>query len=770
MNRRVAEQGFGLVSHHARLEGRWRVAVAWTALTVAALPVAAPAQDVSGGARFGPITAQLEQAEQADRRGDKKGAIERYDAACADARKANNVKAEAEALLRSAQTRQAMAVKSPDSAALLSRAAADLEKAIALGNPSQKVQSQNSLGILHLQLKNYTQAYRIFSTIPVAEIEQAQRFVYHYNIARSLDLQGYKAAAYPIYLTSFQENTRSSAAPRRAFDMLLSGRVDAPVAKASELATELVNAAQGPLAAELIRRGLDAWGNDPEATLLLIPLVRHYARSFVWRVDFLATEWPLLQTLAKKHTNLAVGLGEIHDAFVKDLEPSADLFRRRDLAAFPFWTGNGLPHPGAYEGCRAFAALLGHIGDDYLNRVGEQGSPAPDQTVNARMAYAHYAAAWTIDRYNTQAAVACATVLHDYSSLLDRDHRLYDQLVASMFEGEQRKYAIQGGTADGWLNILRMHFVLGSIFAQEKRWGSETEQRSAIFQWNLALTAKPEVYRSNSRDDYCRVPGLHRNLAEAYSAVGRKDDSFDQYLFAARDYTVRGDTAAADESLKLARTLSGVKLTEERQTLLTLLTTSPLDQRFRGVRSALDMFALLSNASCQREIRLDLQQVAQAHALAQAYNARGNVSFKLFQSLQGHYRWITFSDVDRAISASALRPIGEFLKPEQINRLAQISYQRLGDTALLYENVAAMLKLTDRQRSEISTLAWPLNVAGAVNPQATPEEREAARKKAAERRKEIVSKMFATLNQEQQKTWKEMLGPPFEFLPDRGKD
>ena len=43
---------------------------------------------------------------------------------------------------------------------------------------------------------------------------------------------------------------------------------------------------------------------------------------------------------------------------------------------------------------------------------------------------------------------------------------------------------------------------------------------------------------------------------------------------------------------------------------------------------------------------------------------------------------------------------------------------------------------------------------------------EAAMKKMREVNKETLSQVVAKLNDEQQKTWKELLGAPFEYKPD----
>ena len=131
-----------------------------------------------------------------------------------------------------------------------------------------------------------------------------------------------------------------------------------------------------------------------------------------------------------------------------------------------------------------------------------------------------------------------------------------------------------------------MHFVLGSIFERDGQWGAEDEPRSAIFQWTLALKAEEKVHELDPKHEDPRAPGLHRSLAQAYKAVGRNDDSFDQCLLAAREYyKAQGDSSAtaeslklARESLKLARELKDVvNMTLERRTLLASLSPGAIN-------------------------------------------------------------------------------------------------------------------------------------------------------------------------------------------------
>jgi hypothetical protein len=125
-------------------------------------------------------------------------------------------------------------------------------------------------------------------------------------------------------------------------------------------------------------------------------------------------------------------------------------------------------------------------------------------------------------------------------------------------------------------------------------------------------------------------------------------------------------------------------------------------------------------------------------------------------------------EINREINATTLKAAGEFLQPEQVARLKQISHQVRGVQAFSDPEVQKKLNLTDSQKGEIQAIAQESmeGARGLFSQDQSPEEREAAMKKIAELRKQALTKVEAKLNDEQQKTWKELIGAPFEFRPD----
>ena len=122
-------------------------------------------------------------------------------------------------------------------------------------------------------------------------------------------------------------------------------------------------------------------------------------------------------------------------------------------------------------------------------------------------------------------------------------------------------------------------------------------------------------------------------------------------------------------------------------------------------------------------------------------------------------------ELTKEMNESTLKALGEFLKPEQIKRLHEISYQVRGAKAFSDPELAKKLNITEAQKGDIKTITDESNAEVREIFQSAGDDREAAMKKIAEHRKETLTKIVAKLNDEQQKTWKEMIGAPFEYKP-----
>jgi hypothetical protein len=177
---------------------------------------------------------------------------------------------------------------------------------------------------------------------------------------------------------------------------------------------------------------------------------------------------------------------------------------------------------------------------------------------------------------------------------------------------------------------------------------------------------------------------------------------------------------------------------------------------------------LIGNSGVQKELKLDDQQIEKAKELAaKAREDMQGVREKL-QGLEGEEQRTKRAELMKEMNDSAIKAVGAFLKPEQIARLKQVSYHTLGARALSDPEVAKKLNITDSQKTDIQTIVQESmeGMRGLFSQDQSEEDRATAMKKMAELRKEALDKASAKLNDEQQKTWKELLGAPFEFKPD----
>jgi len=172
---------------------------------------------------------------------------------------------------------------------------------------------------------------------------------------------------------------------------------------------------------------------------------------------------------------------------------------------------------------------------------------------------------------------------------------------------------------------------------------------------------------------------------------------------------------------------------------------------------------LIGNESVQKELKLDDKQVEKAKEIADKNRSKMTAAREELQNVDQEERRTKMQALTKEMNESTLKAVGDFFKPEQISRLHQISYQVRGAMAFSDPEVAKKLSLTDTQKTDIQTIVTDSNAEMREIFTSNQDDREAAMKKVAELRKETLAKVTAKLNDEQQKTWKEMLGSPFEI-------
>jgi hypothetical protein len=203
--------------------------------------------------------------------------------------------------------------------------------------------------------------------------------------------------------------------------------------------------------------------------------------------------------------------------------------------------------------------------------------------------------------------------------------------------------------------------------------------------------------------------------------------------------------------------------------LAALLATPALAQGrggFGGRGGGGNLGTLLGNASVQKELKLDEQQIEKSKELAASMREKMQENREKLQGLEAEERRTKQAEINKEMNESTLKAVGAFLKPEQVTRLKQISYHVSGLQAFNDPEVAKKLNLTDAQKTEIQEINREVRetTQGLISQDSTPEERAEGMKKMTEARKAGLTKAEAKLNDEQQKTWKELLGAPFTIV------
>ncbi len=195
---------------------------------------------------------------------------------------------------------------------------------------------------------------------------------------------------------------------------------------------------------------------------------------------------------------------------------------------------------------------------------------------------------------------------------------------------------------------------------------------------------------------------------------------------------------------------------------LVALLTSPAAAQGRGGGFRGSVVFLLGNESVQKELKLDDSQLEKTKALAEKMAEEAREKREGLQDLSPEERMTKMMEINREITASVYKSLGEFFKPEQVTRLKQIAHQQGGAQALTEPEVAKKLNLTDDQKKEIQTIVTESRTAMREIFQDTQDQEERMQKM-TELRKKTLEKALAKLNDEQQKGWKEMLGAHFEI-------
>ncbi len=388
-----------------------------------------------------------------------------------------------------------------------------------------QAKTYNDYAVELLRSRDASKAVQLLASLDVDHLpglSAATRSRYQYNYGRALESAGNSNAA-NAYLASLRWDTSFEAAAEALMRLARASEPAVCVETAASLSDLLIEGGSLALAERALLQSLEVpeWSAFGDASArLLESLVRLWTAMRSEIVDFQQAWGLLLNGLMVEDTSpeLRRRLREIFAAFLLPLSIEFDANQAQQL--FPAWSNS--PSDAVI-----FSQLLTRIGDAYL-RANE-----PQQALQ------RYALAWSMNHENAEPALYIANILMWFPQEVDSSDELLDDFVEELFGGGR-----EPNFPDDLPNTLRLYSVLGEIFAKKESWGSPSEPKSAIFQWEQAVGVQKRLDDEHMLAQ--AVPVLHQNLADAYMQTGETSLAKRYYLRAAEGYQVLDRTESAD--------------------------------------------------------------------------------------------------------------------------------------------------------------------------------------------------------------------------------
>lgn len=426
-------------------------------------------------------------------------------------------------------------------AELLDRAAQDFKQVVKDENatPKQRANAYNNLATVYLNQHKTQEALDALKACDKSQIDKNFVHVVHYNQGIACEQNNNATGAFLAYRDALRSNPSFYRAADRAIEL-----IKQPATKAEALPAACDVGRTLLVQGDLVRakylgltiiQGQDRWG--PQASWGLEIVLGTYARIDRSPADFRKDEESNLGKIRKAGFQEAAD--EIQRAYEDKLELNVQRPGSREVRPF-FWFSSSQRDPKVRG---AFVLLLNHAGDSYA--VSKEGR-------DPKQALARYLAAYAIDG-NSTGAKNVAWIISNFSGEIG-DSRVYDRFVNALMDEKGSLYAIQNKSREDWVNILRLHLLLGMMFESRGQWGSESTRDSAISQWRYAVAAESKVREFGGGANY-GAPGLHEHLAKAYLATKQPGKAFDSYLKAGEAYHRRREKEQARDILAKLRML-----------------------------------------------------------------------------------------------------------------------------------------------------------------------------------------------------------------------
>lgn len=191
--------------------------------------------------------------------------------------------------------------------------------------------------------------------------------------------------------------------------------------------------------------------------------------------------------------------------------------------------------------------------------------------------------------------------------------------------------------------------------------------------------------------------------------------------------------------------------------IVSALVASPALAQQRGMgMGQMSSSMLLGQESVQKELKLTDEQIKKAESVREKTMA---MMQEIRQNAQGDREQMAKKMLE--LNQQTDKSVAEFLKPEQVKRLKQITLQQTGVRAVANPEVAAALKVTDEQKQKIQDLQMANATKMRELFQGAGGDFAEMRKKMEEFNKTANEQFMGLLTEEQKTKWKELIGEPF---------
>jgi hypothetical protein len=165
----------------------------------------------------------------------------------------------------------------------------------------------------------------------------------------------------------------------------------------------------------------------------------------------------------------------------------------------------------------------------------------------------------------------------------------------------------------------------------------------------------------------------------------------------------------------------------------------------------------------QKDLKLTDAQVAKVQETLREIRERHQGDYSALRDASTDVRWTRMATLNETVSDEVKKALS--FSAEQSKRYDQISLQAHGVQAFASSTVDDQLKLTKDQKSKIRDIveATRSSFAGAVNKDASQQERAEARNKRAATQKVNMAKVQVLLTDDQKQAWKELTGEQIEI-------